>query len=113
MRAAYEILKFHRPQSRAIFGCDRPEARILLKILSLMQDQLIAQARPCTKFRPLRELQSGDPHPSPLTPHPSRRVSSVECRVSSVEKTQAVRSKIGKSLRQNLASGANFYFTAR
>ena len=111
-RAAYEILKFHRPQSRAILSCDRPQSPYLARN-STLNVKLTHRASPLSgkKFRPLHGLQSGailTPHPSPLTPHAECRVSSVECR-----KTQAVRSKIGKPLRQSPASGANFYFTAR
>jgi len=38
-----------------------------------MQGQLIAQARSRAKFRSLRELQSGDPHPSRRVPSAEKR----------------------------------------
>lgn len=114
MRAAYEILKFHGSQSCAILGCDRPKARIL-------SQNSIPNVRPTHRASPLsRKIQTfprtarrrftrytlhavpacSAHHMPYVTPHVGR------------QNARACDQKIGKSLRQNPASGANFYFTA-
>ena len=113
MRAAYEILKFHRPQSRAILSCDRPKPVSCSKFHSyrkvnssrkiLTLPRAARRRFACyTLHAVCHAVPACSAHHMPhVTPHAERR------------KTQTVQSKIRKSLRQNPASGANFYFTAR
>ena len=101
MRAAYEILKFHRPQSRAI-----PTLRLRPTQSPYLTQNSIPNARPTHRASlPLRKIPTLAQTAKRRSPHPHP-----ECRVSKNTSRAIKNTQIATA---NPTSGANFYFTVR